>query len=345
MRVLVTGGAGFIGTHVVRQLREEQHEVVVLDADARAPTPVDGVRRVTGDIRDQAAWTSCLEGVDAVCHLAAKVGLGSDLADVTDYVDVNDGGTATGLLALHRAGYSGRLVLASSMVVYGEGRYRCSRHGDVRPGPRLAADLEKGRFEPRCPSCGAALEGRPVAEWSPLDPRNVYAATKVHQEHLFQLFGRARGSPVTRLRYHNVYGPDMPRDTPYAGVAALFLSALRRGERPQVFEDGAQQRDFVHVDDVARCTVSALTADEPVDGPLNVASGRPHTVGELAEALADTQGPGAPRPEVTGAYRLGDVRHIVASPRRARQLLGFKARIRFAEGVAALAEATPAAEP
>ena len=196
----------------------------------------------------------------------------------------NDVGTASLLEALWRRSFRGRLVLASSMVVYGEGRYRCDEHGDVRPGPRTAADLDAGRFEPACPVAGCARPTRwaPVDEDAPVDPRNVYAATKLHQEHLCSLWGREAGATVVALRYHNVYGPRMPRDTPYAGVASLFRSALAAGRAPEVFEDGGQTRDFVHVRDVARANVLALTADGVEAGACNVASGTPHTVGELA---------------------------------------------------------------
>ncbi len=170
-----------------------------------------------------------------------------------------------------------------------------------------------------------------------LDPRNTYAATKLHQEHLCGVFGREAGVPVTALRYHNVYGPRMPRDTPYAGVAAIFRSALERGEAPLVFEDGGQRRDFVHVADVAALNVAALTSPDPVVGPVNVASGSPHTVGELAAALSAAMG--GPAPEVTGRYRLGDVRHVTASVHRARAVFGFEPSVSFADGVAEFATA------
>ncbi len=344
MRVLVTGGAGFIGSHLVDALVGADHDVRVLDL---AVDPAGRARvasdlhpqadYVWGDVRDAEVVDRACANVDAVSHHAAKVGLETGMADAGDYVAHNDLGTASLLSGLDRRSFDGRLVLASSMVVYGEGRYRCTEHGVTRPSPRPPERLAAGHFEPQCSICGKALAVETIGEDVGLDPRNVYAATKVHQEHLCQVFGRQRSVPVTALRYHNVYGPRMPRDTPYAGVAAIFRSALERGEAPQVFEDGRQQRDFIHVADVARANVAALTADPPAQGAFNVASGTSHTVGEMADALADAFGPSAPRPRVTGAFRLGDVRHILASPAQARAVLGFEAEIDLAQGMSEFA--------
>ncbi|MDQ6836569.1 MAG: NAD-dependent epimerase/dehydratase family protein [Actinomycetota bacterium] len=292
---------------------------------------------VQADAADPEVMARALEGVDAVCHQAAMVGLGLDLGDAADYVRHNDLGTAVLLAQLARRGFTGRLVLASSMVVYGEGAYQCAQHGRIAPGPRDPEDLRQGRFEPRCPTCGSELGSLAVDESAPLDPRNVYAATKVHQEHLCFVFSRQTGVPVTALRYHNVYGPRMPRDTPYSGVAAIFASAVAMGNPPKVFEDGEQRRDFVHVRDVARANVLALTSSEPRRGAFNVASGTPRSVGELARALAQASGPQAPRPVTTGEFRLGDVRHVFASADRARRRLGFTAQEPFVAGVAEFA--------
>ncbi len=344
MIVLVTGGAGFIGSTIVDQLIARGHEPRVLDAllpAAHAGSPgylPDGVL-VRGDVRDPDTVRAALRGVDAVCHQAAMVGLGVDFSDAPDYAQHNDVGTAILLSVMAQERFAGRLVLAGSMVVYGEGRYTCATHGEVAPGPREIADLAAGAFEPPCPICGAALHTASVPETARTDPRNVYAATKLHQEHLCSAFARETGVALTTLRYHNVYGPRMPRDTPYAGVASLFRSSLAAGVAPRVFEDGGQLRDFVHVADVARANVIALTAQEARPGTFNIASGTPRSVGDLARELARATGPDAPDPIITGEFRVGDVRHVFASTDHATAGLGFSAEVKFADGIAEFATA------
>ncbi|HEX4815392.1 MAG TPA: NAD-dependent epimerase/dehydratase family protein [Nonomuraea sp.] len=316
MRVLLTGSSGFIGSHVADALDGE-----VVAADLRT-----GV-----DIRDVGALDRLLPGVDAVIHQAAKVGLGVDVTDLPAYASVNAYGTATLLAAMARHGV-GRLVLASSMVVYGEGAYDCPGHGRVRPRPRRPSDLAAGRFGPRCPRCADVLSPAAVDEDAPLDPRNAYATTKVAQEHLAANWARETGGTAVALRYHNVYGPRMPRNTPYAGVAALFLSALLSGRAPTVFEDGRQRRDFIHVRDVARANVLALRAGSAGElTAYNIATGVPRTIADLAHALAAHVD--GPAPVVTGGYRLGDVRHVTASAARAARELGFTAEISFEAGM------------
>jgi dTDP-L-rhamnose 4-epimerase len=352
MRILITGAAGFIGSHVADAALAAGHEVRGLDS--LAPAVHDGppgywpgaAELVTADVRDPGAVRQALAGVDAVCHQAALVGLGVDLSDLTPYCDVNVTGTAVLLEAMGALGVP-RLVLASSMVAYGEGRYECPGHGVVRPPARDRADLEQGRFEPRCPDCGASLATAPVPESAPLDPRNTYAVSKVAQEQLAGVWAGLTGGTAVALRYHNVYGPRMPRDTPYSGVAAIFRSALEAGRAPRVFEDGGQQRDFVHVTDVAAANLAALGAGRP--GQLrayNVASGEPCTIGQMAAALAAAFG--GPEPVVTGEFRVGDVRHVVASPELAGAELGFRASTPFRQGMASFADAplrNPARRP
>lgn len=345
MRILVTGGAGFIGRSVVGRLVPSGAEVVVFDSarpdasagrqSAERPGPT---RRIVGDVRDREAMRSAVDGVDAVVHLAAKVGLGVNLDDLDDYVSTNDLGTAVLVQEMARAGVR-QLVLASSMVVYGDGVYTCSEHGSVHPLPRRPADLDAGRFEPGCPLCDRHLVPGLVTEDAVLDPRNGYAATKLHQEHLTAVWAREAGGQAVALRFHNVYGPGLPQNTPYAGVAALFASALRRGDAPRVFEDGRQRRDFVHVSDVAGAVVAAVEAtsssDEPGLTAYNVGSGVVHTIGELAQQLAVAWG--GPAPIVTGEYRLGDVRHVTASSQRIQEALGWSPEIAFEAGVGELA--------
>jgi dTDP-L-rhamnose 4-epimerase len=354
MRVLVTGAAGFIGSHISEVMQAAGHHVRGLDSltpavhrDKPDHIPDD---LVVGDVRDPETVDEALAGMDAVCHQAALVGLGVDLSDLPGYADVNVTGTAVLLEAMGRHQIP-RLVFASSMVVYGEGAYDCAAHGRVRPAPRNPADLAAGRFEPRCPRCEQALTTATVPEDAALDPRNAYAASKVGQEHFVSSWARMTGGAAVGLRYHNVYGPRMPRDTPYSGVAAIFRSCLENGVPPRVFEDGGQRRDFVHVHDVARANLLALEATTRAvsatpfpaaeAGGLrcyNVASGEPHTVGEMASALAAAFGDGI-APVITGEYRLGDVRHVVASPDRAAHDLGFHAQTSFAEGMTEFARA------
>ena len=344
MRVLVTGGAGFIGSAVVDALIDAGEEVVVLDALLPAAhAGVPGYLNPAADYRwadiaDEAAVADAARDADVVSHQAAMVGLGESFADTPDYARHNDLGTAVLLRALAAGGFGGRLVLASSMVVYGEGRYRCPDHGIVQPPPRPAERLRQQRFEPACPHCGGDVAAEAVPESAPADPRNVYAATKLHQEHLCACFARETGCAVTMLRYHNVYGPRMPAGTRYAGVAAIFRSALDGGQAARVFEDGGQRRDFVHVADVAKANLLAARDQSADSHVCNIASGHPCTVLEMAQALAGGAG-GAPQPVVTGEFRLGDVRHVFASTDRAEEVLGFRAAVRPDEGMRRFATA------
>ncbi len=343
MKVLLTGSAGFIGSAIGAALEADGDEVVRVDlmlpaahGEGRAP---EGTHQL--DVREAVDWPELLRGVDVVCHQAAVVGAGVRVADLPAYAGHNDLGTAALLAAMHEADVD-RLVLASSMVVYGEGRYACPEHGHQVPPPRAVGDLEAGRFENTCPVCARSLGWELVDEDSRLDPRSSYAASKVAQEHYTSSWVRQADASAVALRYHNVYGPGMPRDTPYSGVAAMFRSSLERGEPPTVYEDGAQMRDFVHVADVARANVLALRAvvDQPSGqyAAYNVCSGEPVSIGHVATLVARGTGSDL-APEVTGGFRLGDVRHVVASPALAGAELGFEAAIRPGEGLPAFATA------
>ncbi|MGV0604805.1 NAD-dependent epimerase/dehydratase family protein [Mycolicibacterium sp. XJ1904] len=333
MRVLLTGAAGFIGARIHEALRDAGHDVIAVDAmlpAAHGPgaEPPPDCRVV--DVRDASALAPLMKGVEAVCHQAAVVGAGVNAADAPSYGSHNDYGTTVLLAEMFAAGCQ-RLVLASSMVVYGQGRYNCAEHGPVDPHPRTRADLDAGVFEHRCPLCGAIVQWRLVGEDAPLRPRSLYAASKTAQEHYALAWAEAVGGAVTALRYHNVYGPYMPRDTPYSGVAAIFRSELESGDVPRVFEDGGQMRDFVHVDDVAAANVAAVESERNGFDAFNVCSGRPISILEVAAALCETRGD-AP-PVVTGQYRSGDVRHIVADPARAAEALGFSAAVDPLDGL------------
>ncbi|KAA1252078.1 NAD-dependent epimerase/dehydratase family protein [Mycobacterium simiae] len=334
MKVLLTGAAGFIGTRVGAALSAAGHEVVGVDAllpAAHGPNPAlpPGCHRV--DIRDAEALAPLLAGVDVVCHQAAMVGAGVDAADAPAYGSHNDYGTTVLLAQMFAAGVK-HLVLASSMVVYGQGRYRCRQHGLVDPVPRRRADLDAGVFEHRCPVCVEPVSWRLVDEDAALRPRSLYAASKTAQEHYALAWSESTGGSVVALRYHNVYGPGMPRDTPYSGVAAIFRSSLENGEPPRVFEDGGQMRDFVHVDDVAAANLAAAQAAGGYFTALNVCSGQPISILEVASALCQARGQAVP-PVITGQYRSGDVRHIVADPARAAEVLGFRATVAPSAGL------------
>jgi len=345
VRILLTGSAGFIGSAIGEQLEAAGDEVVrvdlMLESAHGASTPPAGTHQL--DVRDAGSseWAGLLAGVGAVCHQAALVGAGVRVGDLPAYAGHNDLGTAALLAAMHVAGVD-RMVLASSMVVYGEGRYVCPEHGPQVPGARSVAALDDGDFDNHCPLCDAALDWVLVDEDALLDPRSSYAASKLAQEHYTSSWVRQADAAAIALRYHNVYGPGMPRDTPYSGVAAMFRSSLERGGPPQVFEDGAQMRDFVHVSDVARANVLALRS--AVEAPrghfaaYNVCSGRPVAILDVARQVAA----GSERqiePQVTGGYRLGDVRHIVASPALATRELGFTAEVAPEEGLREFATA------
>jgi dTDP-L-rhamnose 4-epimerase len=342
--VLVTGGAGFIGSHLVDALLADGEPVRVLDnldplahPDGRPSHLSRDAELVVGDLRDKPAVERALEGVERVFHLGGVVGNGESMINARRAVDHNAGGTATLLEAvLGRRDRIHRLVAASSMVVYGEGSYRCPQHGVVHPPLRAPDRLRAREWEPRCPRCGEGVRPVPTHEDAPLRPTSVYGITKRDQEELVLVLGRAYGLETVALRYLNVYGPRQALANPYTGVAAIFAARILNGRPPLVFEDGAQIRDLVHVFDVVRATRAAMEAPAAPGHAINVATGRRVRVLELARLVAAALGSGI-RPNVTGEYRAGDIRHCFADVSRARELLGFEATVALDQALPELA--------
>lgn len=348
MRVLVTGGAGFVGSHTVDLLVAERHKVRVLDVldpqvhgEARRRRPrfladhiASGkVEFARADVRNRDAVAEALRGCDAVLHLAAAVGVAQSMYMPAHFVDVNATGTARLLDVLANDRHKvKKVVVASTMSLYGEGAYACPTHGFKAPRMRRAADLEEGHFEPRCEECGHDLDPRPTPEDKPADPTTVYAVSKKTQEELALVTGAAFGIPTVALRYFGIYGERQSLSNPYTGVAAIFTSRLLAGKRPPVFEDGKQSRDLVHARDVARANLLALTRPEGDGLALNVGTGRAVTIAEVATTIARVLGKDI-APEITGKWRPGDVRHCIADIAAIRRAYGFEPTVEFARGI------------
>jgi dTDP-L-rhamnose 4-epimerase len=339
-RVLITGGAGFIGSHVAESLLEDGHEVRVYDRLVEQVHGVHGPRYVPdeaefvlGDMRDSAGLRRALRDVDAIVHHAAEVGVGQSMYQISRYVDGNTGGTGVllELLANERHRVE-RIVVASSMSVYGEGAYRCAEHGIVHPQVRGDLQVAAREWEIRCPECGRHAAPVPTPESKPLHPASIYAISKLDQELMCLAVGRAYDIGVVALRYFNTYGPRQALSNPYTGVAAIFSSRLIHGQPPLVFEDGAQLRDLIHVNDVARATVLALESKRAVGEAINIGTGRPVSVLGVAEMLARHIGVEFPA-RLSATSRSGDIRHCWADSTKARDLLGFEPAVRFDEGM------------
>src|SRR5205085_427502 len=317
MNILVTGGAGFIGSHLVDALVAGGHRVRVLDAlvpqvHGKSDRPAHlnpEAEFLRGDVCDGELLGRALEGVEAVYHEAAEVGVGQSMYEMQRYVRANT--FATSVLLEHlvaRRAQIRKLVVASSMSIYGEGAYSCPVHGAVYPQLRPAAQLRERRWEMECARCASELRALPTKEDKPLFPTSVYAITKQDQEQLCLVVGRAYGVPTVALRYFNVYGTRQALSNPYTGVCAIFSSRLLNGQRPVIFEDGAQARDFVHVSDIVRANLLALETDRADYKAVNVGTGRATSVGEVARLLAEGLGR-EHEAEFVGKYPEGDVRH------------------------------------
>jgi dTDP-L-rhamnose 4-epimerase len=343
-RILITGGAGFIGSHLADALVASGRRVRVLDdlnaqvhgSSRLRPSYLHAdVELVVGDVRDRGAVHAALADVDAVYHLAARVGVGQSMYAMADYTSVNAVGTAILLEAMVERRVR-RLIVASSMSIYGEGLY-------VEPGGRAvdgvgrgAEQLRHGNWEPRGPA-GERLTPVATPETKAPALESVYALTKYDQERACLLVGRAYGIEAVALRFFNTYGPRQALSNPYTGVLAIFASRLLNGNRPLVYEDGLQQRDFVNVGDVVRACLLALDSRAAVGHAVNVGSGRPRTIREVAERVAVAVGKARLLPEMTGSCRVGDVRHCFADIETARRLLGYEPRVDFDEGLRELA--------
>ena len=342
--VLITGGAGFIGSHVADRLLARGYRVRVLDALLPQVHGPDAVRPgylhpdidlQVGDVRDARAVRDALDGIDAVFHFAARVGVGQSMYRVDDYIDHNTRGTAVLMEAL-MAHPVERLVVASSMSIYGEGRYRCTDGSFTDRACRADAQLRAGRWEPLGPD-DLPLMPVPTPEDKAPVLSSVYALSKFDQEVMALVLGRAYGIPTTALRFFNVYGERQALSNPYTGVLAIFASRLLNDRAPLVFEDGEQRRDFVSVHDVAEACLLALEHPAAVGEAFNIGSGDSISVRAIAERVAVALGRDI-APEITGRFRSGDIRHCFADTSKARQRLDFTAQVRLEDGVSRLAE-------
>jgi dTDP-L-rhamnose 4-epimerase len=339
MKTLVTGGAGFIGSHLVRALVERGDEVVVLDSlegQVHHDAPLDlpaCVELIVGNVGEPALAARALKGADRVVHLAAAVGVGQSMYEIARYTELNTAATARFLETLVALSpRPKRLVVASSMSIYGEGEYLCDEHGRMAPSPRPEEQLLARSWEMYCPTCGREMRPVGTRETKPIIPTSIYAINKRDHEEMTLVVGNAYRIPAVALRFFNIYGPGQALSNPYTGVAAIFASRLLNGRPPIIFEDGAQSRDFTHVSDVVRGILLALESETAVGHAINLGTGRPVTVNEVAHHIAAGLGLDI-EPEYNGRYRAGDIRHCYADPAYARDVLGFVAERRFEDGI------------
>lgn len=340
-KVLVTGGAGFVGSHTVDALLREGHDVTVfdnLDPQVHPQSEIPNylareVEFIRGDVRDFDALQRATKGAEVIYHLAAAVGVGQSMYEISRYMEINTQGTANLLQVLLDSKLNfEKLIVASSMSIYGEGQYGCDEHGLVAPPPRPTEQLKAKQWEVSCPTCRSALKPVATTEAKPLQCTSIYALGKKDQEEMCLLFGRTYGVPVVALRYFNIYGTRQALSNPYTGVAAIFGSRLLNRNSPMIFEDGRQMRDFVSVHDVVQANLLAMYRSEANGYALNIGSGDPITISDVATTMINNLGVEIPS-EITGKYRAGDIRHCYGDISLARQVLGYEPRYKFADGV------------
>lgn len=343
-KILISGGAGFVGSHLADALLIAGHDVRVLDSfspqvhGGGAPANLSpDVEVVVGDMRDASVVRRALADIEVVFHLAAAVGVGQSMYQIADYMSANTQGTAVLLQSiLDTKTALEKLIVASSMSIYGEGQYLCANCGDIAPSPRGTQQLLRKRWEALCPHCETELTPVPTVEAKPLQCTSVYALSKKDQEEICLLYGRTYGLPVVALRYFNIYGTRQSLSNPYTGVAAIFASRLLNGRSPLVFEDGLQMRDFVSVHDVVTANLLAMSSAGANGKALNIGSGVPVSIREVASAISQALGVEIPC-EITGKYRAGDIRHCFADVSQARELLGYEPKVSFEQGISELA--------
>ena len=349
LKILVTGGAGFIGSHLVDALLRAGHAVRVfdnLDPQVHGPLREQGrwpaylacdCEKVLGDVRDRDALRRALDGIYVVFHEAAAVGVGQSMYEVRRYVDVNTLGTATLLDILANEKHNvQKLLVASSMSIYGEGAYECPQDGRVYPRLRAPDQLARREWDMRCPLCARPVAWVPTGEDKPSYSTSIYAVSKKDQEEMSLCMGRAYNIPTVALRYFNTYGPRQALSNPYTGVAAIFSARLLNDRPPQIFEDGQQRRDFVHVSDIVQANLVAMQSDAANGDCFNVGTGQPVSVLDVANALSQALGKDI-QPAIVARFREGDIRHCVADISRLRRL-GYAPRVSFADGMRELAD-------
>ncbi|MCX7918370.1 MAG: NAD-dependent epimerase/dehydratase family protein [bacterium] len=348
-RILVTGGAGFIGSHLVDALVARGYTVRIFDnldpqvhgSERKPPAYLNpAAELVVGDVRDRVALQKAVEGVSVIFHEAAAVGVGQSMYEIRRYVEVNSLGAANLLDILANERHTvEKLIVASSMSIYGEGKYSCRCCGLVYPKLRPEEQLARQEWEMRCPYCGEVTEAMATDEEKPLFPTSVYAVTKRDHEELCLSFGRAYQLPTVALRYFNVYGPRQALSNPYTGVAAIFSARILNNHPPVIYEDGLQTRDFIHVRDIVQANLLALEKEEANYQVFNVGSGRPQSILHIAEVLLEKLGKKEfLKPEIAYKFRKGDIRHCYADISRIQKSLGFQPQVKFEDGMRELTE-------